>query len=312
MSSNKVIVFGPTGNIGSYAARTAQEHGAKVYLAMRDTSKTIRGLSSEDESKGGYERVQADLTQPDTIADAVKKTGAKRAFIYLAHMATNHMKDTIQALKDAGIEFVVFLSSYTIRVPAKEVQPADIIPYLHAQVEVNLEEIYGAGNYVAVRPGGFATNTLQWKGGINAGELKVFCPEARFDYITPIDMGRVSGTILADGKAKDGQKTPVLFGPQMLRQREAVEIIGKALGKDVNVIPVFDNKEGAELYKSAGMPPPLAEYIVERFADVNKGDDASADRERYDGGVANIEKLGGKAPTSFKEFVEDNKDLFTV
>ena len=37
----KVIVFGPTGNIGSVAAVTAQEKGAKVYLAMRDPKKTI-------------------------------------------------------------------------------------------------------------------------------------------------------------------------------------------------------------------------------------------------------------------------------
>ena len=33
MAFEKVIVFGPTGNIGSIAAQTASKKGAKVYLA---------------------------------------------------------------------------------------------------------------------------------------------------------------------------------------------------------------------------------------------------------------------------------------
>jgi uncharacterized protein YbjT (DUF2867 family) len=45
MAFEKVIVFGPTGNIGSITAQTASKKGAKVYLAMRDPKKTIPGLS---------------------------------------------------------------------------------------------------------------------------------------------------------------------------------------------------------------------------------------------------------------------------
>ena len=52
-----VIVFGPTGNIASVAARTAQQHGAKVWLAMRDPSKAIPGLTAEAEQAGNYSRV---------------------------------------------------------------------------------------------------------------------------------------------------------------------------------------------------------------------------------------------------------------
>ena len=49
MAFEKVIVFGPTGNIGSITSQTAGKKGAKVYLAMRDPKKTIPGLSQEDE-----------------------------------------------------------------------------------------------------------------------------------------------------------------------------------------------------------------------------------------------------------------------
>ena len=114
--SRKVIVFGPTGAVGSATARTAAELGSHVVLAMRNIEKSIPGLDAAAEKQGSFERVQADLTQPDTVRDAVTKTGAKYAFIYLAHGSPDHMKSTIVALKDAGVVEVMFLSSFTIQV----------------------------------------------------------------------------------------------------------------------------------------------------------------------------------------------------
>ena len=46
---DNVIIFGPTGAVGTAAAREAGKRGAKVWLAMRDTNKKIPGL---DETSG--------------------------------------------------------------------------------------------------------------------------------------------------------------------------------------------------------------------------------------------------------------------
>lgn len=108
MSFEEVIIFGPTGNVGSVAALTAAQLGAKVVLAMRDTQKAIPDLNADEEISGSFERVQADLTQPETVISAVNKTQAKSAFIYLNFGMPDGMKATIQALKSSGIEFVVF------------------------------------------------------------------------------------------------------------------------------------------------------------------------------------------------------------
>jgi NAD(P)-dependent dehydrogenase (short-subunit alcohol dehydrogenase family) len=137
--ANPVIVFGPTGNIARVASTTAHERGATVYLAMRNPNKPIPGLSQDAESSGRYTRLQADLHQPDTVAAAVKASGAKRAFIYVAHGSKDHMNATLLALKDSGITFVVFLGSFTVTDPASEMDASDPIAYVHAQVEVNLE-----------------------------------------------------------------------------------------------------------------------------------------------------------------------------
>lgn len=119
---------------------------------MRDPQKPIPGLTSEREREGGYERAQADLTKTDSVAAAVKAAGAKRAFIYLAHPSPDHMRSTLTALKSAGIEFVVFLSSYTIPGEPRDVLPSELIPYIQAQVEITLDEVFGRDGYVAVRP----------------------------------------------------------------------------------------------------------------------------------------------------------------
>ena len=102
---------------------------------MRDTSKSIRGL---DESKGGFERVQADLNKPDSVSAAVKQTGAKRAFIYAAHGSPDHMKGSLEAMKSAGVDFVVFLSSFTVTGKLEDIPPNEFISYLHARIEISL------------------------------------------------------------------------------------------------------------------------------------------------------------------------------
>lgn len=303
-----VIVFGPTGNVGSVAARTAAEQGAEVVLAMRDTSKTIPGLSKADEEAGKFSRVQADLTDSKSVEHAVKTSGAKRAFAYLAFGQPDAMKSTFQAMKDGGVEFVVFLSSFTVgERKLEDVQPSEIIPFVHAQAEASLHAVFGADNFVAVRPGGFITNLLRWKDGIVDGDVRLFGERFEQDCITPGDMGRVSGTVLVSG-SKDGQRHVYLYGPQVISQQDACVKIGKALGKDVKITPL-DEEAGLEALIKSGMPKPVADYIV-RATKESASKDIASRFARYDEGVENVKRYTGKPPTGFDQWVQENKGLF--
>lgn len=301
-----VIVFGPTGSVASFVARTAQENGTKVFLAMRDTKKPIPGLSAEQEKQGNFERVQADLTSPDSVADAVKASGAKRAFTYLGHGTSDHMRGTLTALKSNGIEFVVFLSSYTVSGDLKAVPPSELISFIHAQVEISLDEIFGPENYVVLRPGGFATNLLRYKKGIQEGEVKLFAPNFEFDCITPRDMGRVGGTILVQGP-RNGQSKVYIYGPKILPQGEAIVTVGKVLGKDVKITSI-SAEEGMEQYVQSGVPKPVAEYMV-RKSSTSTNDIGS--RTCYDEGVENVKLYTGEPSMGLEEWVAANKGLFT-
>lgn len=292
----RTIVFGPTGNVGSFVARTAQNNGAKVFLAMRDITKEIPGLNAAEETSGGFERVTSDLTNPTSVSSAVKQTGATSAFMYLAHRSSDHMKATLQASKESGIKFLVFLSSFTITRPLDEIPSTDRIPYIHAQVEKNLEAIYGPKNYVALRAGAFATNTLRWKMGFQSGELQLDSPNTKYDFITDMDMGTVGGTILAKGGQQDGQKIVYLYGPELIAQKDAIVIAAKAVGKNV----VFDEEEsrdGNSVRVRLGAEGATSSWFARAY-------------DNHEEGVRNVERYTGRSPTGYKEWVEENVERF--
>jgi uncharacterized protein YbjT (DUF2867 family) len=309
MTSRKVIVFGPTGAVGSAAARTAEELGAKVVLAMRNMDKPIPGLDAAKEKQGSFERVYADLTKPDTVRHAVNTTGAKYAFIYCAHGSPDHMKSTIEALKSASIDLVVFLSSFTIQGDPKSIQPSEIIPYVHAQVEINLGEIFGANGFVAARPGSFADNTLQYKAGFEKGRVKIHIPDAKVDCIVPEDIGRVCGTILAKGP-QDEQRAIYLYGPELLSQMDSIRILAKVLGKNPK-IEIIDEQDAYKMFiEERGVPAFLAKYMIDRMGkNVTEHSQVFGYPVR-EGELSNVQKYSGRKATTFEEWVEQSKYMF--
>ncbi len=307
------IIFGPTGGVASAAARSAQEHGAKVILAMRDPLKPIPGFSPEQEKEAGFTRVQADLTKPDTVGAAAHQTGAKRAFIYLAHGVSDHMKSTITALKAAGVDFVVFLSSFSVSLSEggdiSKILPSDIIPYEHGHVELVLAEIFGADGYIAVRPAFYASNAVPWKVGISSGELKLVSPDAELDFICPADIGRVCGALLARGP-QAGQGFVNLCGPDLVSQREAAGVIARAVGREVQVVSLGEEEGVQMMIAGQGMPEVAARYLVRLLKGLGDGEEVWYERAVYEEARENVRKLAGREPTRLGEWVEENKGLF--
>ncbi|EHA28140.1 hypothetical protein ASPNIDRAFT_189113 [Aspergillus niger ATCC 1015] len=287
-----VIVFGPTGAVGSAAARTAQQLGTTVYLAMRDPTKLIPGLSVEKEREGGFERVQANFSQPDTISTAVAQSKAKHAFIYTDLTSSDHMRSSFTALKEAGIESVVLLSSFGIQEDVRNVSPEDHIAYVHAQAEISLQEA-----------------------PIQTGHVKLAWPAAPFDWISPEDIGSVCGTILARrAQGIDLSLTESyvnLVGAEQMGVGDAVKTIGKVLDKEVNVTEVDVNVALDSLVNESGLPEPIARSVL-GFCESATTGQSFIDSPRYGPAVGNIEKYLGRPATRLHEWVEVNQEKFNA
>lgn len=313
-----IIIFGPTGDVGSYTALTIYEHytssvlgvtneadvaSPKIILAMRDPSKSIARLPSSTM----FHRVRADLTDSASVTEAVKSTGAKRAFVYLVHPNNDALRGALTAMKDAGVEFVVFLSSFTIETrdinAMKAISQSDIIPFLHARVEVNLHEVFGPSGYVALRPGSFASNSKAWIGGIKKGEVELYRPDVQVDYITAKDMGRVCGRILVGEAPKEGNAV-YLYGPELMSHSDGVGVISKVLGREIKVKALDEDGFLAEMAKH-GRPEIFPKYMMKLFKTIENGK-----QTELKAGQSNVERYGGQRPTQFEEWVQDNKSLF--
>lgn len=297
---DNVIIFGPTGAVGRSAAQEASSRGAKVWLAMRDTSKPIPGL---DESKGSFSRIQADLTDTASITKAVQESKAKAAFFYLIHGAKDGMKSAVSTMKDAGIEYAVFLSSFTLH-PEKELssyKPEEFIPYLHARVELSLEEASLA--HTALRPGYFAYNLFNnfmdrksepWTVTALDGEKNLG------DCIVPSDIGRVGGAVLVNRPSEKEKERIYIYGPKKLDLKEQVDVVKKVTGKEIKMV-----YQDEDAYKNTllgkGFPPGIVNY----FLKVTK-DGSDADRfPEYDTAKSNVKDYSGHESTSFDDFVQE-------
>lgn len=297
-----VLIFGPTGRVGSAVARSIHKYGAgKVFLAMRDPAKEISGLSE------AYERIQADLADPESVRSAAQKSGAKRAFIY-ATRSTDGMRATIEALALGGVEFVVFLSSGTISAAGgdiRQIPKEAFIPWGHAQIEISLEEVFGQ-NFVRVRPAYFASNSLRWKRMIQAGRVKLVYPAARLDWITPEDIGQVSAAALA--RAPVTENVIDLYGPELVSQADAVAAIGRAINKHIDIEEVGED-EGPQMYvKEMDYPAEsMARTLIQSLKRRVEGDVIV---EGYDEAVSNVKKYAEKEPMTFEKWAQEHADEF--
>lgn len=322
MTRPKLIVFGPTGAIASVAAVTARQLGAHVVLAMRDTSKPIPGLPAELEEGqgGGFERVRADLGDPESVAAAVTRTGATRALFYIMLGNTDGMASTVRALKDSSVEFPVLISSLaahkrgTSSMADLAAQDDDAIARAHAAVEVSLAQVYGPEGYVALRPGFFATNSLRWLGGgaLKTGRVTLDFPERLFDWIAPEDIGRVAAHVAlraggaAEVVAEAGGEGIVLMGPRLLSARDGTRLVATAAGfGEVEIDEIVDEDAAVRhMVEKQGLPRFLAVTLARH------GGEYALTEENTTAGPANILRFGDGKITSLEEWAAAHKGAF--
>lgn len=311
MSSPKyqnVIVFGPTGGVGGQVALEASKRGAKVWLAMRDPSKTIATIPSDVEKSGNFTRVQADLAKPDTVTKAIKESGAKAAYIYFV-FTPDFLRGSLQAMRDAGVEYVVFLSTYSI-IPnrdIREVQQHESIPFAHAQVEIAVEDV-GFPYFTTLRAGQFASNHFRQflNKSVKPPKANLLFDDGFEDNIVPEDIGNVGGSVLVE-RPSDGKEIIYLFGPQVITTGESWATIKKITGRDDIEVTTSPKEKYIQDGIKHGAPLPFMQYIV-KLMEMSRSREESYPESAYRLGVSNIKKYSGREATKFVDYVEAHKE----
>lgn len=279
-----------------------------MWLAMRDTSKVISAIPSEVEKLGRFTRVHADLTDPSSITTAVQESGAKAAYIYLAFGSPDSMRGTLQALHNAGIESLVFLSSFHLRhnQDLRSLPVEEFIAFSHAQVEIAAEEI-GFSHFTSIRPASFASNLFKTYLDRTSTPVKSLQISDDFwiDNIVPEDIGEVTATALTE-RPRAGNDAIDLSGPDVITIGQAWNVIKMITGRhDIDSTPI-SKERFSQVMTRAGLPPPLA-------ADLIHHQEKAKDRETFysqsdhQAAAENIEKYTGHPATAFNDYIEAHK-----
>jgi uncharacterized protein YbjT (DUF2867 family) len=274
-----IVVTGATGNVGRPLVSELAAAGARV-----------RAITRTPNTAGFPDGVEVVDSATDALADA--------SAVFLNSRALGpQLADVVAQAVRSGVGKLVALSAINADDDFSR-QPSRFRGDRNKEVE-QLAVDSGLA-WVSLRPTVFASNFVgMWSAQIRAGDV-VGGPYAAASTapIVETDIAAVAARALLTDELV-GQQIP-LTGPQAFSNSELVQIIGTVLGRPLRYLEV---------------PP---EVIRQRFIDLGLGAEfadayAAMLAETLDKPALvtrEVEKITGRAPTSFAQWVTEHRNLF--
>jgi uncharacterized protein YbjT (DUF2867 family) len=228
-----ILVTGATGKQGGAVARELLSHGYKVRaMTRKQTESAARELAAR-----GAEIVTADLDQPATLERAL--AGVWGVFAVQNTWEAGVVQEELQGkrfaeiAKNAGVEHFVYSS-------VGSAHRKTGIPHFDNKARVE-EKVRGLGfpSSVIIRPVFFMENWISpwFKPGLDEGKLFIALkPETRLQMIAVEDIGRFGRIAFERDKELNGRAIDIAGDQRTVP--ETAEILGRALGRAVTVVPV--------------------------------------------------------------------------
>lgn len=283
-----ILVTGATGQNGSEVVRRLSARGVPVRALVRSVAKAA-GLAALPR----VEIVEGDMLRPETLSEALR--GVDRAMlISSADPAMLEVQSNfIEAARKAGVRHVVKLSGIL-----PELDSPFRFARMHGEVERRLEASGMA--FTHLRPGEFMQSYFrQVPSIVHQGAIFLPMEEAKIASIDIGDIAEVAAAILTS-EGHEGKIYP-LTGPEALTMAEVAERLSAVLGKSIRYVNVAP-EEARQANLSRGMPPYLADALVELFAERRRGKESRVSPV--------IPEVFGWQPTSFEAFARRNIAIF--
>ncbi|MCC9307844.1 NAD(P)H-binding protein [Kitasatospora sp. RB6PN24] len=265
----KILILGGTGTTGRRIARRLTAAGHRVRTASR---------------KGAD--VRFDLDQPTSWAPALEGVGA--VYVLKPDMAVNSdpragVRGFVSAAAAAGVRRVVLLSG-------NAVGEADDSNPLKA-VEQTVRTC--GAEWTILRPDWFAQNFSEtfWRLAILDGTLALPTGDGHVPFVDAEDIAEVAAAALTD--QKHSGRTYHLTGPRALSFGEAVDIIGRASGRQVQHVDI-EPEEFIRHQLARGVPEQAARLLAGLLVAVRDG--------RGVGVADGVEEALGRPARTFEAF----------
>jgi uncharacterized protein YbjT (DUF2867 family) len=283
-----ILVTGATGLNGSALLRLLSAKGIATRALVRSRARAEAIAALPD-----VEIVEGDMARPETLGVALRDVDRAMLISSSDPVMLEVQSGFIDAARAAGVKHVVKLSG---------IMPDLTSPFrfarMHGEIERRLEASGMA--FTHLRAGEFMPAYFRQVPSIVArGAMFLPMEDARIASIDVSDIAEIAALALT-GSGHEGKTYP-LTGPEALTMAEVAEKLSAATGKTIRYVNVAP-EEARKAQLAAGMPPYLADALVELFAERRKGKEAQVS--------AMAQTLPGRRPSSFDEFAVRHAAIF--
>jgi uncharacterized protein YbjT (DUF2867 family) len=281
------VILGASGNTGSIVANSLLSKGRKVRVIGRDAGRLQSFV------RKGAEAFTANVSDAVALTKAFR--GARAAYLMLPPITSREDQEResdaiAKAVKESGLRYGVYLSSYGAQVP----EGTGPVAGLHSSEE-KLNAINGV-NVLHLRAAYFMENNLEAIGMIHA--MGVFghalLPDLKLPMIATPDVGDYAAHRLLDLDFS-GKQTRELLGERDISMAEVTAAIARGIGKPGLRYEQFPYDQVQQVLEQMGMPPKKAAVHIEMFRAINAGVLAALEPRSPE----------NTTPTSFEKFVQD-------
>src|SRR5271154_3332250 len=286
-SNTTYVILGASGNTGSIIADFLLSKGKKVRVVGRDAGRLQRFV------RKGAEAFTADVNDAAALTKAF--SGARAAYLMLPPIVSRQDQEResdaiAKAVKESGLRYAVYLSSYGAHVP----EGTGPVAGLHSS-EQKLNAISGL-NVLHLRAAYFMENNLAAIGMIHGMGMfgHALLPDLKMPMAATRDVGDYAARRLLDLDFS-GKQTRELLGECDLSMTEATAVIARGIGKPDLRYEQFPYDQVQQVLAQMGMPQKKAALYIEMYKAINAGVLVPQEPRSPE----------NTTPTSFDKFVQD-------
>ncbi|MBL8148433.1 MAG: SDR family oxidoreductase [Blastocatellia bacterium] len=286
--SERILVTGATGNVGSQLVRQLSAAGIATVAAVRSIERAA-SLKLPN-----VELIEFDTEKPESFAPAFSGIGKLFLVPPLVEDMLGYTSSIVEAAKKAGVSHIVKLSGL-----GADLEPGIQLGRWHRATERIIEESEIA--FTHLRPNSFMQNYLTFYGHTIKTQNSFYLPQGdgKISLIDTRDIASVAVAVFT----KDGHKGKAydLTGSEALSNYDVAEVLSEVTARKISYIDVPEDAARQSML-SAGTLPWMTEALLELSSSIRAGYTAAVSN--------NVEKITGKKPITFRQFAEEFASQF--
>ena len=287
--SEKILVTGATGNVGSLLVEKLQNKGADFVAGI-----SPRHDPDEFEAKG-IKAVVYDFKEPASLVSAMQGIDRLFALVPFTPYMVQNSADMVSAAQEAGVKYI-------LRQSAIGADPDSDHALMKVQGTMDQGVIDSGIDYTIIRPNSFMQNYIFYYGSFIKKENTLYLSQGdgKSSMVDVQDVADVAAEILLDPQPHSGRIYDITGGKALTNQ-DVVEIISKATGKDVTYVPIDDS-----MAEMGMLQMNLPDWIIEKMMSLHR-----FIREGRATPVSNtVIQVAGHEPITFEQFAGMNADAW--